>query len=454
MSEAPCQQKSTTGHGWKRYLRYKDSGVEWLGEIPEGWNINRLKYISKLESGQRESVETDIVEKYAFSLGGEHIGWMGDLHLSNERYISKKFFDSLKTGHILRKDIVLVKDGATIGKSAIIQELPFENIAVNEHVFILRPYSSNISPEFLFYLIISRIVQEQILQLIRGAAQPGLNSNFSEFVFVSLPFEKNEQNSITNFLDRETARIDTLITNKVSQISRLNEKRAAIISHAVTMGLDPSLKMKNSKIEWIAQIPSHWNEMKAKDLYRQLFLPPQPKGGIVTVFRDGQVTLRENRRTEGFTNAILEVGYQSVRNGDLVIHSMDAFAGAIGVSDSDGKCTGEYVVCEPIFSDVNNFYYGLFLREMALAKYILAICPSVRERAPRFRFNTFKEVILPVPPIEEQNEIVAYIGKETRNIDIIRERVQRSIELLKEYRSALISAAVTGKIDVREEVHA
>ena len=134
----------------------------------------------------------------------------------------------------------------------------------------------------------------------------------------------------------------------------------------------------------------------------------------------------------------MEVGYQSVRKGDLVIHSMDAFAGAIGVSDSDGKCTGEYVVCEPLRDDVNNHYYGILLRVMALEKYILAICPSVRERAPRFRFNTFKDVLLPVPPIKEQQEIVAYIDKETTGIDNMIKRIRHSIDLLKEYRTALI----------------
>ena len=296
------------------------------------------------------------------------------------------------------------------------------------------------------------MAQEQILQLIRGAAQPGLNSNFSEFVFLSPPPEITEQNSITNFLKRETAKIDVLIEEKNHQIFLLKEKRYALISNSVINGLNSSVRMKNSKIEWISAIPDHWDENRARDLYHQLFLPPKSDAGIVTVFRDGQVTLRENRRTEGFTNAILEVGYQSVRKGDLVIHSMDAFAGAIGVSDSDGKCTGEYVICEPIDDNLNNFYFGALLRVMALEKYILAICPSVRERAPRFRFNTFKDVLLPVPPIKEQNDIVSFINKETTIIDILIEKIQYSINFLNEYRSALISAAVTGKIDVRGEV--
>jgi type I restriction enzyme S subunit len=445
------QEISTGKERWKRYPKYKDSGVEWLGEVPERWNVKRLKYLSKLESGRRENTEEDIIEKYAFSLGGEHIGWLGDLLLSNERYITEKFYNSIKTGHIRQKDIVLVKDGATIGKAAIIQVLPFNKMAVNEHVFILRQKSHNITPEFLCYFIMSRMAQEQILQLIRGAAQPGLNSNFSEFVFVSSPPEINEQHSITNFLIGETTKNDILIKEKNRQIFLLKEKRYALTSNAVINGLDSSVRMKNSKIEWISAIPDHWDENRARDLYRQLFLPTKSDSGIVTVFRDGQVTLRENRRTEGFTNAILEVGYQSVRKGDLVIHSMDAFAGAIGVSDSDGKCTGEYVVCEPIDENVNNFYYGILLRVMALEKYILAICPSVRERAPRFRFNTFKDVLLPVPPLKEQNDIVSYINKETTSIDTLIEKIQHSIDLLKEHRIALISAAVTGKIDVRTE---
>jgi len=110
---------------------------------------------------------------------------------------------------------------------------------------------------------------------------------------------------------------------------------------------------------------------------------------MVTCFRDGQVTLRKNRREDGFTNAVKELGYQGVRAGQLVLHSMDAFAGAIGVSDSEGKCTPEYIVCDPVKEEVYNPYYGYLLRIMAINGFVQATCTAVRERAPRIHFSDF-----------------------------------------------------------------
>lgn len=199
---------------------------------------------------------------------------------------------------------------------------------------------------------------------------------------------------------------------------------------------------KDSGIEWLSKIPGHWKTRRARLLYRQLGIPPREDDGIVTAFRDGQVTLRELRRTDGYTFAIKELGYQGVQKGHLVIHSMDAFAGAIGVSDSDGKCTGEYVVCEALLPGLNNHYYAECLRIMARRNYIYVICPSVRERAPRFRYNRFKDVLLPVPPVEEQREITAFLHREKARIYKLIGKKQRQIELLKEKRAALIHNAV------------
>jgi type I restriction enzyme S subunit len=199
---------------------------------------------------------------------------------------------------------------------------------------------------------------------------------------------------------------------------------------------------KSTNIEWLSKIPGHWETCRARFLYKQLGIPPKEDDGIVTAFRDGQVTLRELRRADGYTFAIKELGYQGVRQGHLVIHSMDAFAGAIGVSDSDGKCTGEYVVCEPRKPGLNSDYYAECLRIMARRNYIYVICPSVRERAPRFRYNRFKNVLLPVPPAQEQKEIFAFINRETSRIDSLIEKKERQIKLLKEKRSALIHDAV------------
>lgn len=129
---------------------------------------------------------------------------------------------------------------------------------------------------------------------------------------------------------------------------------------------------------------------------------------------------------------------------------MDAFAGAIGVSDSDGKCSPEYIICEPVRPDIHAAYYGRLLRVMALRGFILAACPAVRERAPRIRFSNFGEMLLPVPPKEEQIAITAHISSALQRIDDLTSASLRSIALLRERRAALISAAVTGRIDVRD----
>jgi type I restriction enzyme S subunit len=153
---------------------------------------------------------------------------------------------------------------------------------------------------------------------------------------------------------------------------------------------------------------------------------------------------------EGFTNADKELGYQGIRVGQLVLHSMDAFAGAIGVSDSDGKCSPEYIICDPIDDRrVDAYYFGLLLRTMALAGFIQASCPAVRERAPRIRFSDFGEMFLPIPPIKEQHEIVRHIGDRNARLGALETAAKSTIRCLEERRAGIIAAAVTGQIAVQ-----
>ena len=204
---------------------------------------------------------------------------------------------------------------------------------------------------------------------------------------------------------------------------------------------------RQSRLPWLGELPSQWQVERARFIFQQEARPPRDDDGVVTAFRDGQVTLRENRRMGGFTMAIKETGYQGVRRGDLVIHTMDAFAGAIGVSESDGKCTGEYAVCNPVPDGFDNGYYAALLREMALKGYIYVICPSVRERAPRFRFARLKDVYFPVPPPSTQKAIAAFLDRKTAAIDALIEKKQKLLGLLAEKRAALINQAVTKGLD-------
>ncbi|MBJ7592846.1 restriction endonuclease subunit S domain-containing protein [Aeromonas veronii] len=157
---------------------------------------------------------------------------------------------------------------------------------------------------------------------------------------------------------------------------------------------------QDSGVEGIGKIPSTWKLKKAKWLFSKVDRPVRSEDEIVTCFRDGQVTLRSNRRTEGFTNALKEHGYQGIRVGDLVIHAMDAFAGAIGVSDADGKSTPVYSVCVPRNEkQVNPFFYAYYLRDLALSGYIVSLAKGIRERSTDFRFSDFSQLFLPLPDL-------------------------------------------------------
>ena len=201
---------------------------------------------------------------------------------------------------------------------------------------------------------------------------------------------------------------------------------------------------KDSGVEWIGEIPISWSIEKAKWIFSRAERPVRKEDEIVTCFRDGEVTLRSNRRTEGFTNALKEHGYQGIRKGDLVIHAMDAFAGAIGVSDSDGKSTPVYSACIPrIKNRVNVYYYSYYLRNLALAGFIESLAKGIRERSTDFRFSDFAELLLPFPALDDQNQIVEFLNQKTSEIDQAIAIKEQQIALLNERKQIVIQKAVT-----------
>ena len=208
---------------------------------------------------------------------------------------------------------------------------------------------------------------------------------------------------------------------------------------------------KVSDAEWVGEIPVHWKMKRAKFIFRRLQRPVRENDEITTAFRDGIVTLRKNRRTLGFTNSLKEIGYQGLRKGDLVIHAMDGHAGAIGVSDSDGKSSPVYSVCRPI-SQENVYYYAYLLRYMALSGFIESLAKGIRERSTEFRFNEFKELDLLIPPVFEQTQIANFLDRKTGQIDELIRIKERRIELLQEQRTALINQAVTKGLDPNVEM--
>ena len=199
---------------------------------------------------------------------------------------------------------------------------------------------------------------------------------------------------------------------------------------------------KDCDIPWLSSLPTHWVTKRAKYLFSLLDRPVEPHYEVITCFRDGVVTLRKNRRQTGFTESLTETGYQGIKAGDLVIHQMDAFAGSVGVSDSDGKSTPVYSVCSPK-EELSPYYYAYIIREMARTNYILSLAKGIRQRSTDFRFPTFARCLLPVPPVEEQNAIVSYLDKKCAEIDELVTRRQAIIERLKELKQSIIAEVVT-----------
>jgi len=210
--------------------------------------------------------------------------------------------------------------------------------------------------------------------------------------------------------------------------------------------LKPYPEYKDSGLPWLGEVPAHWGIERAKRLFIKMNRPSQPGDDVVTCFRDGTVTLRKNRRTSGYTEAIFEHGYQGVRRGDLVISGMDAFAGAIGVSNSDGKSSPVYSVCLPQ-EEVNSHYYAYLLRRMAHSEWILALAKGIRERSTDFRFDVLGAQRLPLPSVSEQASIARFLAWATNRLDRAIGAKRRIITLLQDQKQTIIHRAVTRGLD-------
>lgn len=422
----------------EKYPSYKNSGVEWLGDIPEHWEVKRIKYITKLISGfPFNSQKFD-------EFNGVNVVRIGDIKDTVDLSKCIKSIENKihKDAVIYKNDTLIALSGATTGKSCFIYD-DIEEAFINQRIA-----KFNYKNSFLYYCVSNEKFKKDILLGADGSAQENISNTKIENMFIPFP-DNIEQIKIASFLDEKTAQIDEVISQKEKLIELLKERKQIVINDAVTKGLDKNVEFVDSGVEWIGKIPKHWNIEKGKRLFQQMKRPVREQDEIVTCFRDGEVTLRTNRRTDGFTNALKEHGYQGIRKGDFVIHNMDAFAGAIGISDSDGKSTPVYSVCRPWDEDlVFSEYYARYLRNLALQDFILSLAKGIRERSTDFRFKDFGELEYPLPPKEEQIKIVEYIENQTSKIDIAIELEQNYISKLREYKASLIDSVVTGKVRV------
>ena len=254
-----------------------------------------------------------------------------------------------------------------------------------------------------------------------------------------------EQKAIAAYLDRRCDEINAVTVDIQDQIDALEQYKRSVITETVTKGLNPDAGMKDSGIQWIGQMPAHWNCIRGKYILRYMQKPVKEDDGVITCFRDGEVTLRSNRREDGFTMSDKEIGYQGIDVGDLVVHGMDGFAGAIGISDSRGKASP---VLNVLGTDQNKRYIMYYLRSMAYSDVFLALATGIRVRSCDLRWNKLAELMYPVPPIEEQEKIVEHIDSVVNKTNEVIADKKAQLDTIEEYKKSLIYEYVTGKKEV------
>ena len=397
----------------------KDSGVEWMGEIPEHWRTSKIRNLCYMQSGKNLTSE-EIESKGLFPVyGGNGIRGYYPTFNRDGNYI------------------LIGRQGALCGNINLVRG----RFWATEHAIVVDSKEHFIDVTYFSYLLRSM----NLNQYSQTAAQPGLAVGQIGNLKTILP-SISEQQIIATFLDDKTSQIDGILSDTKQSIAEFKVYKQAIITETVTKGLNPDVKMKGSEIEWIGEIPEHWDVNTAKRVFRKE-KRPIINDEIVTAFRDGEVTQRRNRRTDGFTMADKEIGYQGVNPGDLVIHAMDAFAGAIGVSDSSGKCSPVCSICTPII-EANPYYYAYLLRIYSILGYIESMAKGIRERSTDFRYATFAITPLVQPPIHEQQQIVDFLDEKITHIDALIADKEKMVQELEDYKKALIYEYVTGKKEV------
>lgn len=414
------------------YPAYVDSGVSWLGQVPVHWEVARLwSFLSALESGGREQSDADSSTGVP-SLGGEHIGKEGLLLLGNMRYVSQEYFSKLHRGRIASGDVLLVKDGATIGKVAYVEKLPFKQCGVNEHVYIMRT-KATIQPAFLYYLTRTTGVQDAIWQYVTGSAQPGLSSGFAKNIGLCVP-PLSEQTVIVRYLDHADRKVRHAIHARQQLIKLLTEQKQAIIQRAITRGLDPNVRLKPSGVPWLGDVPEHWEVRRLKTVSHM------KSGESITglaIDQVGEYPVYGGNGLRGYTSAYTHDGEYAL------IGRQGALCG--NVHQAHGRFwASEHAVVASLRDGYGLSWFCSLLDVMNLNQYSMAAAQ------PGLAVEQIMNLWISVPPADEQGQISDYLDGATANLDKAIDAARREIGLLREYRTRLIADVVTGKLDVRD----
>lgn len=412
----------------------KNSGIEWIGNIPDNWKIERLQWHLFEINVKNNPISTRNVLSLTNKRGVipyEEKGAQGNI--SKENYSEYK---------LAFKDTIIANS-----MNIIIGSVGYSNYygCVSPVYYVFKERRGE-NLYFINYVMQTVPFQRELRKFSNGILEIRLRVSANDILkrMVAFPTLK-EQGAIVSFLDKKCGEIDGLIADIKTQVQTLEQYKRSVITEAVTKGLNPSAQMKDSGIQWIGFMPAYWETIRGKYLLKYLQKPVRKDDGVITCFRDGEVTLRSKRREEGFTMADKEIGYQGVDIGDLVVHGMDGFAGAIGISDSRGKASP---VLNVLDTEQNKKYIMYYLRSMAYSDVFMAMSTGIRVRSCDLRWNKLAELFYPVPPKGEQEDIVSFIDNKLKQTDDVIEQKQSQIEMLESYKKSLIYEYVTGKKEV------
>lgn len=435
----------------KTCSEYKDTGIKWLGVIPEHWEVKKIKYTSVLLNGyafdSNSYVDTGVPIIRIGDVGSE-IDW------NEMKRVPSDLLHILSRFRVLKGDILIALTGATIGKNSVFKT---DKVALlNQRVGVIR--GLHIEQGFLKYVVCSDGFKKAIDFLCYGGAQDNIGKGEVGNISTGLP-PLSEQRAIADFLDRETERIDTLIAKKERQIELLQEKRAALISHVVTKGLNPNVKMKDSGIEWLGQIPDHWVTISIKrkfeiQLGKMLQNGPESDADVSVPYIKalhvlwGKVDTSDLPEMWASTADLKQYG---VKRGDLLVCE-GGEAGRAGIVESSPcTCIIQNAVHRVRGKNGDVRFLQYMLHAVSTMGWFDVLCNKAT--IAHFTREKLSELRIPLPPSsDEQRSISTYLDGETSHIDTLISKIQNSIRKLREYRTVLISAAVTGKIDVRKEV--
>ena len=425
----------------KKYDNYKDSGIEWIGEIPEHWKCFRLKNLVKepLKYGANESAEED---------NPLNPRYIRITDFGNDGLLKDDTFKSLPieiaSNFLLEEgDLLFARSGATVGKTFLFKN--YDGIACFAGYLIKATFDKDkIDSTYINYFTRSNYYENWKMSVFQQATIQNIGADKYNQLLVSIPDSIAEQTAIANYLDHKTNQIDTLISKKEQFITLLQEERTAVINQAVTKGLDPKVKMKDSGIEWLGEIPEHWEVKKLAFEFNTLNTKRIPLSAE-------ERGIMELRKYDYYgASGVIDKVENYIFDEDLILIGEDG-ANLLTRSKrlafiASGKfwVNNHAHIIKPINGNIN-----YFCELLELIDYTIYISGSAQ---PKLTQEALMSIKIPVPPISEQNVIFDYLKDEFNKIDTLISKSQQEIELLKEYKTALIREVVTGKVDVRDVV--